>query len=140
MHVERTPTAGRATPSTEVDSELLTSIARGGLLICEAELRYQLARRGHDMASLPTVLAGREERGLIESAVHYRLTPAGAQLVPADERPAPLAISSIPWAAPPLSAAPKTRARPSPPPTASRPVGRSSRAVRPRRKTGATMT
>jgi hypothetical protein len=121
MQVERTRTAGRANPSAEFDSELLTNIARGGLLICEPELHYQLARRGHDTASLPALLANLEKRGLIESAVHYRLTPAGAQLVPARERPAPAAISSIPWtvppSTPPRSVARAPRRRPTPPQT-----------------------
>jgi hypothetical protein len=137
MHAERTRTAGRTIPSAESDFEILTRIARGGLLICEVELRYQLARRGHDLASLPDLLAGLEQCGLIESAVHYRLTPAGAKFVPAAERPAAAAISSIPWAAPPLPTVPSSRARRSSASTAPRPAARPPRPVRPRRKTEA---
>ncbi len=141
MQSERTRTAGRAIPPADLDVEVLTRVARGGLLICEAELRYQLARRSHGPARVPGLLADLEQRGLIESAVHYRLTPAGAQLVPAAERPAPAAISSVPWTVPPTPAtatgAPAGR---SPARDQARPASRSPRTVRPRRKTEAVMT
>jgi hypothetical protein len=95
-------TAAARTHRTALDTrepqrEILTRIARGGLLICETELRYQLARHGHHGPELLDLLAELEQQGLIESAIHYRLTPQGAALVPALDRPAPLAISSIPW-------------------------------------------
>jgi hypothetical protein len=142
MQSERTRTAGRTIPPADLDVEVLTRVARGGLLICEGELRYQLARRGHDpTACVPGLLADLEQRGLIESAVHYRLTLAGAQLVPAAERPAPAAISSIPWTVPPTAAtatsAPSGRSSARVP---ARPASRSPRTVRPRRKTEAVMT
>src|SRR5450755_2649922 len=95
--------AARGTAHTE--REVLTRIARGGLLICETELRYQLQRRGMDLGSLPGLLADLQHRGLIESETHYRLTAAGAALVPAGgDRPAPRALSSIPWSSPPTPA------------------------------------
>jgi hypothetical protein len=86
---------------TELEREILTRIARGGLLICETELRYQLERRGHNRLDLLEVLTDLERRGLIESETHFRLTPAGAGRVPARDQPAPRAISSIPWSSPP---------------------------------------
>jgi hypothetical protein len=87
-----------AAPGTpEVEREILTRIARGGLLICETELRYQLHRHGHERADLLAVLANLEQQGSIESEIHYRLTPSGAARVPTSHRPAPGGISSIPW-------------------------------------------
>lgn len=85
----------------QVDREILTRIAGGGLLLCETELRYQLARRGHHRRDLLELLADLERRGLIESETHYRLTLEGAAEVPARDRPAAPAISSIPWSSPP---------------------------------------
>lgn len=87
-----------ARTAAALDREILTRIARGGLLICETELRYQLHRRGHDRPDLLELLADLEQRGLIESEIHFRLTLEGAARVPARDRPAARAISSIPWA------------------------------------------
>ena len=89
------PRAVRCT--SELEREILTGIARGGLLICETELRYQLTRRDHDRPDLLELLAELERRGLIESEIHFRLTAHGAARVPARDRPAPRAISSIRW-------------------------------------------
>lgn len=90
--------AGPAARDTaELEREILTRIARAGLLICETELRYQLHRHGHEHADLLAVLANLEQQGSIESETHYRLTPSGAARVPANDRPAPRGISSIPW-------------------------------------------
>jgi hypothetical protein len=131
MQAERTRTAGRTIPPAQLDTDVLTRIARGGLLISEAELSYQLARRGHDLATLPGLLAGLEDRGLIESAVHYRLTPAGAQLLPTAERPAPAGMSSIPWTVVPAPARSlSARARRPSARTTRRPAARAGRAAR----------
>ncbi len=98
---------GTAPGTREPQREILTRIACGGLLICETELRYQLARDGHHGPELLDLLAELQQQGLIESEIHYRLTQEGAALVPAPDRPAPRAISSIPW----TSATPRTPQR-----------------------------
>ncbi|MGO9955836.1 MAG: hypothetical protein ACLP50_07605 [Solirubrobacteraceae bacterium] len=97
--------------TAEFEREILTRIARGGLLICDDELRYQLRREGEALGRLPWLLADLEQRGLIESAVHYRLTEPGRQCVPEQDRPGPRAISPTRWT---RSAAPRA-ARRSPP-------------------------
>jgi hypothetical protein len=112
IRVVKAATPARLTRDTrELDREVLTTIARGGLLICETELRYQLARRGQDRPDLLELLADLERRGLIESETHYRLTATGAQRVSASDRPAPRAISSIPWSTPPRPSPIVPRAR-----------------------------
>jgi hypothetical protein len=89
--------ARRTAPDTrEPHREILTRIARAGLLICETELRYQLAHHGHHGPELLDLLAELQQQGLIESEIHYRLTPEGVALVPAPDRPAPRAISKHP--------------------------------------------
>lgn len=98
--VTAAPPARAARGTAHTEREVLTRIARGGLLICETELRYQLQRHGMDLAALPGLLADLQQRGLIESETHYRLTAAGAALVPGGDRPAPRALSSIPWSSP----------------------------------------
>lgn len=93
----------------ELEREVLLRLARGGLSVWDTELRYQLNRHGHPLENVPGLLADLQRRGLIEAEMHYRLTSAGAQLVPAAMRPAPIAISSTPWSNPPLPL--PTRAR-----------------------------
>ncbi|MGO9955970.1 MAG: hypothetical protein ACLP50_08305 [Solirubrobacteraceae bacterium] len=130
--------AGVARETAHTDRELLTPIARGGLLISETELRYQLQRRAMDLGALPGLLADLQQRGLIESETHYRLTLAGAALVAVGDRPAPRGISSIPWANQPLP----TSCRPSRRRAASTAPTRASqaKAVRGGRKTARLMT
>jgi len=113
--------------SGELEREVLARLARGGLSVWDTELRHQLRRRGHPLEALPGVLADLQRRGLIEAEMHYRLTPAGAELVPAAMRPAPIAISSAPWSNPPLS--PPTRRRRARP--AARAVARTRAARKP---------
>jgi DNA-binding PadR family transcriptional regulator len=67
---------------TALERDILRQIARGGLLICEAELRYQLHRHGLDHGELLDVLSKLEEDGLLESAMHFRLTDKGRKRVP----------------------------------------------------------
>ena len=55
----------------------LTRIARGGLLIAEDELYYQLQRHGVKPGQAPGLLADLQQRGLIESQTHYRLYARG---------------------------------------------------------------
>ncbi len=93
--------------------EILTRIARGGLLISEEELCYQIQRHGIDVRVLPDLLGDLQQRGLIESQTHYRLTPSGAALVPTADRPAPAAISPTRWSSP-LSPSATNRARRAP--------------------------
>lgn len=73
------------------DRQILVRIERGGLSICEAELRYQLKTKdSHPLAGdleLLDLLAELEERGLIESALHFRLTARGRGELPGDYEP-----------------------------------------------------
>ena len=123
-------------PAVDTEQEVLTCIARGGLLISATELRYQLNRHGRiSPRSLTALLRDLQERGLIESQVHYRLTPAGAQCLPATDRPAPRTIGSIPWTSPPPSV-PAARRQPAATPipaAAARSAAPTRRTVRPRR-------
>jgi hypothetical protein len=77
------PPGARAELSPEV-RQVLACIDRGGLHISKAELRYQLRRRGIDTEDLLERLLALEERGLIESALHFRLTDAGLARLPDD--------------------------------------------------------
>jgi hypothetical protein len=138
--------ARRTAPDTrEPHREILTRIARAGLLICETELRYQLAHHGHHGPELLDLLAELQQQGLIESEIHYRLTPAGAERLPPAERPAPQAIGSIPWSSPPPAvpaAGPSARAQSVAAASVSpaRPATSRRRAIRPRRETERAMT
>jgi hypothetical protein len=96
--VAAAPRSDVAAPNTaELERQVLTQIARGGLLICETELRYQLQRHGVRANDLLGLLVDLEQQGLIESAMHYRLTEKGRKRLPARQRPAAPAISGIPW-------------------------------------------
>jgi hypothetical protein len=80
------------------EPEILARIDRGGLSICEAELRHTLRWDG-DQGQLLDVLADLESRGLIESALHFRLTDHGRARLPDDYEP-PLRAGTgtgIPW-------------------------------------------
>ncbi len=113
MSAVKAAAPSRAAHDTGLEPEILTRIARGGLLICEDELRHQFRRDGEALRRLPWLLADLEQRGLIQSAVHYRLTPAGAGHVPQAHRPSPAGISSIPWSRPaPRAPQPAVRPRP----------------------------
>jgi hypothetical protein len=76
-----------ACPGSEVplidDQRILLRVARGGILIGERELRYQLERKdNHPLAQadeLLDVLAEIEARGLIEAELCFRLTPQGRE-------------------------------------------------------------
>ena len=96
--VTAAPRSGVAAPDrAELERQVLTRIARGDLLICETELRYQLQRRAFQANDLLGLLVDLEQQGLIESAMHYRLTEKGRKRLPARQRPAARAISGIPW-------------------------------------------
>jgi hypothetical protein len=97
--------APAATDPAQTEREILTRIARGGLLISEEELYYQLDRHGIDVRLLHDLLGDLQRRGLIESQTHYRLTPPGAELVPAGDRPARAGISPTRWPSAPAAPA-----------------------------------
>ena len=66
----------------ELEQEILARIDRAGLHICEAELRYKLRWDERRDGSLLDVLDELERRGLIESALHFRLTEHGRDAAP----------------------------------------------------------
>jgi hypothetical protein len=67
------------------EQQILVRVDRGGILIGEGELRYQLERKdNHPLAcedELLDVLAEIEERGLIEAELCFRLTAEGRALL-----------------------------------------------------------
>jgi hypothetical protein len=69
------------------DQQILVRVDRGGILIEEGELRYQLQRKdNHALAQedeLLDVLAEIEARGLIEAELCFRLTAEGRALLAA---------------------------------------------------------
>jgi len=70
----------------ELEREILARIDRA-LLICGAELRYKLRWSKQNDGSLLEVLEELERRGLIESAIHFRLTDLGRSRLPAGYEP-----------------------------------------------------
>lgn len=82
----------------EVQQEVLARIDGGGLHICEAELRYQLRWSEENNGPLLDLLAELEHRGLVESAMHFRLTEHGRASLPPDYEPRRrYGTSGIPW-------------------------------------------
>jgi DNA-binding PadR family transcriptional regulator len=78
--------------------EILARIDRAGLQVCEAELRYKLRWDDEDHGSLSELLDELEREGLIESALHFRLTETGrAQLPDNYEPPLRYGTAGIPW-------------------------------------------
>jgi DNA-binding PadR family transcriptional regulator len=69
-----------------LEREILARIDRG-VQICEAELRYKLRWDEHEHGSLLELLDELERQGLIESALHFRLTEHGRARLPADYEP-----------------------------------------------------
>ena len=72
-------------------------IDRGGIAICEAELRYKLRWNEARLGSLLDVLADLEASGLVESALHFRLTDRGRAELPADYQPRVRVGSGVSW-------------------------------------------
>ena len=110
----------------ELEREVLLRLARGGLSVWDTELRYQLVRRGHTLTPSgsprrPGGPRAHRERGPLSPDL------VGARLVPAAERPAPTAISSIPWTVP---------STPRPDPRAALVRGRGAAARRPLSRKG----
>jgi hypothetical protein len=69
----------------ESERQVLVRVQRGGILIGERELRYQLQRKDdHPLAQadeLLDVLAEMKARGLIEAEMCFRLTERGRVLL-----------------------------------------------------------
>lgn len=63
------------------ERQILVRVSRGGMLIGERELRYQLERKdNHPLARRPELLdllGVLEDRGLLERELCFRLTAAG---------------------------------------------------------------
>jgi hypothetical protein len=66
----------------ELGQEILARIDRAGLHICEAELRHTLRWDDRRHGSLLELLAELERHGLIERALHFRLTDHGRTQLP----------------------------------------------------------
>ena len=79
-----------------LEQEILARIDRG-VQICEAELRYKLRWDEHEHGSLLELLDELERQGLIESALHFRLTEHGRARLPADYEPPLRYGSGIRW-------------------------------------------
>ena len=90
-------------PLSPDERQILVRIEQGGLAICEAQLRYQLETKDeHPLAGRLErldVLAELEQRGLIESALHFRLTARGRAELPDGSPPRGRAGApdGIPW-------------------------------------------
>jgi hypothetical protein len=85
-----TATSAYAPTVDATERQILVRVDRGGILIGEGELRYQLERKdNHPLAredELLDVLAGIEARGLLEAELCFRLTAGGcARLAELDE-------------------------------------------------------
>jgi DNA-binding PadR family transcriptional regulator len=97
MTVVAIETRQRPVPA-ELAREILARIDRAGLQICEAELRYKLRWRDQEHGSLLELLDELEREGLIESALHFRLTDRGRAQLPEDyEPPVRYGTGGIPW-------------------------------------------
>ncbi|MFZ0972456.1 MAG: hypothetical protein WAN22_09530 [Solirubrobacteraceae bacterium] len=81
----------------ELEQEILARVDRAGLAICEAELRYKLRWDEHTDGPLLEVLDEFERRGLIESALHFRLTERGHTQLPDGYQPPVRYGRGIPW-------------------------------------------
>jgi hypothetical protein len=81
----------------ELEQEILARIDRAGLHVCEAELRYKLRWDERTHGSLLELLDELEGRGLIESAIHLRLTEQGRAELPEDYQPPLRYGTGIPW-------------------------------------------
>ena len=81
----------------ELEQEILARIDRAGLHVCEAELRYKLRWDERKQGSLLELLDALEGRGLIERAIHFRLTEHGRAELPEDYQPPLRYGTGIPW-------------------------------------------
>lgn len=83
----------------ELEEEILARIDRA-VQICEAELRYKLRWNDGEHGSLLELLDELEQKGLIESALHFRLTDHGRALLPEGYEPPLRYGTGIPWSVP----------------------------------------
>jgi hypothetical protein len=97
MTVLAAPPTLSAEALCDQEREILCRIDRGGLAICEAELRHTLRWNEASPGSLLGVLADLEASGLVESALHFRLTDRGRAELPAAYQPPVRVGSGIPW-------------------------------------------
>jgi DNA-binding PadR family transcriptional regulator len=81
----------------ELEQEILSRIDRAGLHVCEAELRYKLRWDERKHGSLLQLLDELEQQGLIESAIHFRLTDRGRAELPEEYQPPRRYGTGIPW-------------------------------------------
>ena len=79
-----------------LEQEILARIDRG-LQICEAELRYKLRWDEQEDGPLLELLDELERQGLVESALHFRLTEHGRARLSADYEPPLRYGSGIRW-------------------------------------------
>ena len=89
-------TKQQAVPA-DLQREILARIDRAGLHICEAELRHTLRWDERTHGSLLELLAELEATGLIESAIHFRLTDRGRERLPEGYDPPVRYGTGIPW-------------------------------------------
>jgi DNA-binding PadR family transcriptional regulator len=80
-----------------LEQEILARIDRAGLHVCEAELRYKLRWDERRHGSLLGLLDELERQGLIESAIHFRLTEHGRAQLPDDSEAPPRYGTGITW-------------------------------------------
>ena len=81
----------------ELEQEILARIDRAGLHICEAELRHKLRWDDRTHGSLLELLEELESQGLIETAIHFRLTDHGRARLPDGYEPPLRYGTGIPW-------------------------------------------
>ena len=81
----------------DLEREILARIDRAGLHICEAELRYKPRWDEPKHGSLLNLMAELEATGLIESALHFRLTDQGRAQLPEGYEPPLRYGTGIPW-------------------------------------------
>ena len=80
-----------------LEQEILARIDRAALHICEAELRHTLGWDERRDGSLLHVLDELERQGLIQSALHFRLTEHGRTQLPDGYEPPLRYGTGIPW-------------------------------------------
>jgi DNA-binding PadR family transcriptional regulator len=81
----------------ELEQEILARIDRAGLHVCEAELRHKLRWDERNRGSLLELLDELEQQGLIQSAIHFRLTEHGRAELPEDYQPPLRYGTGIAW-------------------------------------------
>jgi hypothetical protein len=81
----------------ELAQEILARIDRAGLHVCEGELRYKLHWGDQERGSLLELLDDLESQGLIESALHFRLTDHGRAQLPDGYEPPLRYGTGVPW-------------------------------------------